>query len=108
MRVLFSWIAMKEDLVKSRKTGMISGPTLQLLFDKDFDVLHLFSSDKKSMEKASKFKSYVEENKKNTLEFKGWETKDAYSNRVSFSIMNIITNKTIDDEFFKIPKEEDL
>jgi len=70
MKVLFSWIAMKEDLVKSRKTGMISGPTLQLLYDKDFDVLHLLSSDKKSMEKASKFKSYVEENKKNKLEFK--------------------------------------
>ena len=70
MRVLFSWIAMKEDLVKSGRTGMISGPTLQLLFDKHFDVLHLFSSDKKSMEKASKLKSYVEDNKKNKLEFK--------------------------------------
>ena len=70
MKVLFSWIAMKEDLVKSGRTGMISGPTLQLLFDKHFDVLHLFSSDKKSMEKASKLKSYVEDNKKNKLEFK--------------------------------------
>ena len=70
MRVLFSWIAMREDLVKSRRTGMISGPTLQLLFDKNFDALHLFSSDKKSMEKASKLKSYVEDNKKKKLEFK--------------------------------------
>ena len=70
MRVLFSWIAMREDLVKSRRTGMISGPTLQLLFDKNFDALHLFSSDKKSMEKASKLKSYVEDNKKIKLEFK--------------------------------------
>ena len=55
--------------------------------------------------KSNKLKIFFD---KNTLEFKGWETKDAYSNRVSFSIMNIITNKTIDDEFFKIPKEEDL
>ena len=70
MKVLFSWIAMKEDLVKSGRTGMISGPTLQLLFDKNFNALHLFSSDKKSMEKASKLKSYVEDNKKNKLEFK--------------------------------------
>lgn len=70
MKVLFSWIAMKEDLVKNGRTGMESGPTLQLLFDKNFDVLHLFSSDKKSMEKASKLKSYVEDNKKNKLEFK--------------------------------------
>ena len=70
MRVLFSWIAMKEDLVKGKKTGIISGPTLQLLFSEKFDVLHLFSSDKKSMEKASKLKSYVEDNKKNKLEFK--------------------------------------
>ena len=45
---------------------------------------------------------------KNTLEFKGWETKDAYSNNVSFIISNLQTNKIIEDEFFKIPKEEDL
>ena len=69
MKVLFSWIAMKEDL-KSKGTGIISGPTLQLLFEKKFNVLHLFSSDKKSMEKASKLKSHVEDNKKNKLEFK--------------------------------------
>ena len=70
MRILFSWIAMKEDLVKSKKTGKISGPTLQLLFNENFDVLHLFSSDKKSMEKASKFKTYVKDNQKNNLDFK--------------------------------------
>ena len=45
---------------------------------------------------------------KNSLEFKGWETKDAYSNNVSFIISNLKINKIIDDEFFKIPKEEDL
>ncbi|RUA15146.1 MAG: outer membrane lipoprotein carrier protein LolA, partial [Alphaproteobacteria bacterium] len=45
---------------------------------------------------------------KNSLEFKGWETKDAYSNNVSFIISNLKVNKIIDDEFFKIPKEEDL
>ena len=45
---------------------------------------------------------------KNSLEFKGWETKDAYSNNVSFTINNFKTNNQIIDDFFKIPKEEDL
>ena len=45
---------------------------------------------------------------KNSLEFKGWKTKDAYSNDVSFIINNLKTNEKITDDFFKIPKEEDL
>ena len=45
---------------------------------------------------------------KNSLEFKGWETRDAYSNNVSFIISNLKTNNKIIDDFFKIPKEEDL
>ena len=45
---------------------------------------------------------------KNSLEFKGWKTKDAYSNNVSFIINNLKTNNQIIDDFFKIPKEEDL
>ena len=45
---------------------------------------------------------------KNSLEFKGWKTKDAYSNDVSFIINNLKTNVVISDDFFKIPKEEDL
>ena len=45
---------------------------------------------------------------KNTLELKGWETKDAYSNSVSFIISNLKINNQIVDDFFKIPKEEEL
>ena len=45
---------------------------------------------------------------KNSLELKGWETKDAYSNDVSFIINNLKTNNQIIDDFFKIPKEKDL
>ena len=45
---------------------------------------------------------------KNSLELRGWETKDAYSNKVIFKIDNLITNNQIVDDFFKIPKEEDL
>ena len=45
---------------------------------------------------------------KNSFEFKGWETKDAYSNKVSFEINNLIINNQIVDNFFKIPQEKDL
>ena len=69
MRILFSWIAMKEDLVKSKLTGIVSGPTLQLLFSDKFDVLHIFSSDKISQDKASKLKSHIEDNQGTKVEF---------------------------------------
>ena len=62
MKLLFSWIAMAEDLVKNKSTGEISGPTLQILKSEKFDALFLFSNDKKSQEKASKLKSYVKDN----------------------------------------------
>ena len=45
---------------------------------------------------------------KNSLEFKGWKTKDVYSNNVSFTINNLKINNQIMDDFFKIPREEDL
>lgn len=54
---------------------------------------------------GSKFKILFD---KDSLEFKGWKTKDAYSNDVSFIINNLITNKIVKDDFFKIPKESDL
>ena len=55
--------------------------------------------------KSDKLKIFFD---KNSLEFKGWETKDVYSNNVSFIINDLKTNKIIEDEFFKIPKEENL
>ena len=45
---------------------------------------------------------------KNSLDFAGWQTIDAYSNEVNFLIENIETNISIKKEIFKIPKEEDL
>ena len=45
---------------------------------------------------------------KNSLDFLGWKTTDAYSNEVNFLIRNIETNILIKNETFKIPKEEDL
>ena len=43
-----------------------------------------------------------------SLEIRGWSTKDAYSNNVSFIINNLEINKDIIDDFFKIPQEKDL
>ena len=45
---------------------------------------------------------------KNSLELKGWETQDIYSSEVSFIISNLRINNQIIDDFFKIPREEDL
>jgi len=45
---------------------------------------------------------------KNSLNLSGWKTIDAYANEVSFLIRNIETNILIKNDFFKIPKEEDL
>jgi len=75
MRILLSWIAFNNDLRKNPKTGKLGGPTLEILREEQFDVLHLFSSDRASQDKASKLKRHVEENpqefniKKIVLEF---------------------------------------
>ena len=55
--------------------------------------------------KLNKLKIFFD---KNSLEFKGWETKDAYSNDVIFTIIDLKTNKVMKNQFFTIPKEEDL
>ena len=57
------------------------------------------------VKKSNKLKIFFD---KNSLEFKGWKTKDAYNNNVSFIISNLKTNKIIEDGFFKIPKEKEL
>ena len=55
--------------------------------------------------KSSKLKLFFD---KNSLELKGWETTDSYSNKVKFSIINLETNVIITNDSFKIPKEKDL
>ena len=45
---------------------------------------------------------------KSSLEIVGWKTIDAYSNEVNFLIRNVKTNISIENEIFKIPREEDL
>jgi len=56
-------------------------------------------------QKTNKIKIFFD---KNSLDFKGWETKDSYSNDVSFKINNLKTNIQIVDSFFNIPQEKDL
>ena len=67
----------------------------------DLNIIEFEFFDKKS----NKLKIFFN---KNTLQFNGWETIDSYSNNVSFVMSNLITNNQIEDEFFKIPKENDL
>jgi len=55
--------------------------------------------------KKNKIKIFFD---KDSLELKGWKTKDAYSNIVSFIISNLKINNQIVDDFFKIPQEKDL
>ena len=45
---------------------------------------------------------------KKNFSFKGWVTKDSYSNNVIFIINNLKINNQIVNDFFKIPREEDL
>lgn len=45
---------------------------------------------------------------KKSLELRGWKTVDAYSNKVTFLMSNLIINQKIEDKFFKIPQESDL
>ena len=65
------------------------------------DLIEFIFPDKKKNEVKILFD-------KNSLEFKGWKTKDSYSNKVSFEINNLIINNQILDDFFKIPQEKDL
>ena len=80
-------------------------------------ILHLVRNNKPTKIDSSIIEFELNEKKsnklkilfdKNSLEFKGWKTKDAYSNDVSFAISNLKTNKIIEDNFFKIPNEDDL
>ena len=80
-------------------------------------ILHLIRNNKPTKIDSSIIEFELNEKKsnklkilfdKNSLEFKGWKTKDAYSNDVSFIIYDLKTNEIIEDEFFKIPKEKDL
>ena len=56
-------------------------------------------------QKTNKVKIFFD---KNSLNFKGWKTRDSYSNDVSFEINNLKTNNQNVDSFFKIPQEKDL
>ena len=78
------------DLVRNTKPIKINSDLIEFIF-----------IDKKTNEVKILFD-------KNSLEFKGWKTKDYYSNKVSFEINNLIINNKILDDFFKIPQEKDL
>ena len=80
-------------------------------------IINLIRSTKPSLEdsnfivfefidkKTNKIKIFFD---KDSLVFRGWETKDAYSNKVNFIMNNLVINNQIVDNFFKIPSKEDL
>ena len=78
------------NLVKNTKPTKINSELIEFIF-----------KDKKTNE----IKIFFE---KNSLNLKGWETVDAYSNKVSFQINNLKINNQIVNNFFRIPQEEDL
>ena len=65
------------------------------------DLIGFLFTDKKTNEVKMLFD-------KNSLELKGWETNDAYSNKVNFEINNLIINNQIVDDFFQLPQEKEL
>ena len=89
---------------------------LFIILDKN-KILHLIKNNKPTKIDSSVIEFEfvdVKSNKlkiifdKKTLQLKGWETEDAYSNNVSFQISNLKKNNQIVDSFFKIPQESDL
>ena len=78
------------NLVKSTKPTKINSELIEFIF-----------KDKKTNEIKILFE-------KNSLNLKGWETVDAYSNKVSFEINNLKINNQIVNDFFRIPQEKDL
>ena len=89
---LFTILKKKQilDLVKNNKPKKINSSIIEYeLIGKKTNIIKIFFD-------------------KNSLEFKGWETKDAYSNKVIFLISNLKTNIIISNDFFKIPREKDL
>ena len=78
------------NLVKNTKPTKINSELIEFIF-----------KDKKTNEIKILFE-------KNSLNLKGWETVDAYSNKVSFEINNLKINNQIVNDFFRIPQEKDL
>ena len=78
------------DLIKNNKPTKVNTEIIEYVFiDKKSNKLKIFF-DRKS------------------LNLKGWETIDAYSNKVNFLIKNLKVNNQIMNNFFKIPNENDL
>jgi len=71
----------------------------------DSELIEFMFMDVVNKKKTNVVKIFFD---KNSLNLKGWETLDAYSNKVTFQIENLKINNQILDNFFKIPQEKDL
>jgi DNA-binding NtrC family response regulator len=64
MKILFSWIALNVDMKKIEGTDEYDGPTIQAVRQDQYDIFYLFANDRKSQNKASQLKTYIESRKK--------------------------------------------
>jgi len=71
----------------------------------DSELIEFMFMDVVNKKKTNVVKIFFD---KNSLNLKGWETLDTYSNKVTFQIENLKINNQILDNFFKIPQEKDL
>ena len=86
-------------ILKKEKIINLIRSTKPSLEDSNFIVFEFIDK------KTNKIKIFFD---KDSLVFRGWETKDAYSNKVNFIMNNLVINNQIVDNFFKIPSKEDL
>jgi DNA-binding NtrC family response regulator len=94
MKILFSWIALNEDMKEIEKTGEYDGPTIQAIKQGQYDVFFLFASDRTAQNKASQLKRYMEANK-NIFQVK----------KIELVFINIINPTDYSELWDKIPKK---
>ena len=75
MKILLSWIAKKNDMIRESGSDEYRGPTLEVLRDSVFDLAYLFSNDEETRTKALNLKSYVD---RNSVQFRTRDIKLEY------------------------------
>ena len=93
----------------------LSSTPLEYILDKYFLINKIESNVINSFDKSLAYISYEENGfridiffDKEKLTLRGWNTVDPYNNEVQFKINNPILNQKVADNFFKIPKADDL
>tara|TARA_B100001245_G_C22856895_1_gene411948 strand:- start:497 stop:1081 length:585 start_codon:yes stop_codon:yes gene_type:complete len=93
----------------------LSSTPLEYILDKYFLINKIENNVINNFNKTLAYISYEENGykidvffNKEKLILSGWNTVDLYNNRVQFKISNAILNQKVAENFFKIPKLDDL